>query len=66
MSKRKFSRIVVVDVFLVIFWAAIVFFELLFVTPQDIVWIIVVIVALVCFFVFSALLGRDIRRQRMQ
>ena len=66
MSKRKFSRVIIVDALLVVFWAAVLLFELLFATPQDIIWIIWVIVAFVCIFVFSALLGRDIRRQRMQ
>lgn len=61
MSKRKFSRIVVVDVILVVFWAAVLIFELFF--TQDLIWIIV---AFLCVFAFSALLGRDIRKQRMQ
>jgi hypothetical protein len=61
MSKRKFSRIVVIDVFIVIFWAAVLLFELLF--TQELIWIVV---AFVCVFLFSALLGRDIRRQRAQ
>jgi hypothetical protein len=61
MSKRKLSRIVVVDVILVIFWTAVLIFELLY--TQDLIW---TIVAFVCVFVFSVLLGRDIRKQRMQ
>jgi hypothetical protein len=61
MSKRKLSRIVVVDVFLVVFWAAVLLFELLY--TQNSIW---VIVAFVGVFVFSALLGRDIKKQRMQ
>jgi hypothetical protein len=61
MSRRKFSRIVIVDVVLVVFWAAVLLFELFF--TQELIWIIV---AFVCVFAFSALLGRDIRKQRIQ
>ena len=61
MSQRRFSRIFVVDIFLVVFWAAVLLFELFF--TQDIIWIVV---AFACVFVFSALLGRDIQKQRTQ
>jgi multisubunit Na+/H+ antiporter MnhE subunit len=60
MSKRRFPKGLVVDVVLVVFWVAILI-ELLL--AQD---IILAIVAFICVFVFSALLGRDIRRRRQQ
>jgi len=59
MSKRKLT--LVVDAFLLVFWLTVLLFELLF--TQDIIWIIV---ALVCVFLFSALLGRDVRRRGAQ
>jgi len=61
MSKRRFPVGVVVDAFLLAFWMVVLLIELLF--TQEVIWIIV---ALVCVFVFSALLGRDIRRVRQQ
>jgi len=60
MSKGKFPKGLVVDVFLLIFWMAILI-ELLL--AQD---LILAAVAFILVFVFSALLGRDIRRLRQR
>jgi len=56
MSKRKLT--LVIDTFLLLFWLAILLYELLF--TQDIIW---TIIAFVCVFFFAALLGRDVRRR---
>jgi len=61
MTQRKSSRVLVVDVILVAFWMVILLIELFFI--QDTLF---TIVALAGVFIFSALLGRDIRRQRGQ
>jgi len=59
MSKRKLAIGVILDVVLLGFWMVILLIELLFTND-----IILIIVAFVCVFVFSALLGRDVRRAR--
>jgi len=59
MSKRKLAKGLIFDVLLLGFWMVILLIELLF--TNDIIWIMV---AFVCVFVFSALLGRDVRRAR--
>lgn len=56
MRRRKLT--LVVDAFLLVFWLAVLLFELLF--TQDIIW---TIIAFVCVFLFAALLGRDVRRR---
>jgi len=61
MTQRKSSKVLVFDVLLLAFWMAILLIEFLFI--QDILF---TIIALIGVFVFSALLGRDIRRQRGQ
>lgn len=61
MSRPKLARGLVVDAFLLIFWLAVFFVELLFI--QDLIW---TVIALICVFLFSALLGRDIRRRGAQ
>jgi len=58
MTQRKSSKALVVDALLLAFWMAIFLIELLFI--QDILF---TIAALIGVFVFSALLGKDIRRQ---
>jgi len=58
MSKRKFTKVLVFDAFLLAFWLVILFIELLFI--QEIIW---AIVAFIGVFIFSALLGRDIRKR---
>ncbi|MCZ2856403.1 MAG: hypothetical protein O2U62_04860 [Candidatus Bathyarchaeota archaeon] len=58
MTKRKIAKGLIIDVFLVIFWIAVFLYELLY--TQDMIWLIV---ALVCIFIFSLLLGKDIRKQ---
>lgn len=59
MRKRKITKTLIADVSLLGFWIAILIVEVLF--TQDIIW---PIVAFVCIFVFSVLLGRDIRKAR--
>jgi len=61
MTQRKSAKALVFDVLLLAFWIAILLIELL--VTQDILF---TIAALIGVFVFSALLGRDIRRQRGQ
>jgi len=58
MSKRKFTKVLVFDAFLLAFWLVILLIELVFI--QDIIW---AIVAFIGVFIFSALLGRDIRKR---
>ncbi len=53
------NKIFIVDVVLVVFWVAVLLFEL-FIT-QD---LLLLTVAFVCVLGFSALLGRDLRKQR--
>ncbi len=53
------NKLVIFDVILVVFWAAVLMFELFY--TQD---LLLIVVAFACVFFFSALLGRDIRRQR--
>lgn len=55
----KFTKGIIFDLFLVVFWVAVLLFELFFTGD-----LLLAIVALACIFVFSALLGRDIRKQR--
>jgi len=59
MTQRKSNKVIIFDVFLVAFWLMILFIEIFFI--QD---IIITIAAIVGVFIFSAVLGRDIRRQR--
>lgn len=61
MSKGKSSKALVFDVALVAFWIVVLLVELL--VTGDIVW---AVVALVCIFIFSALLGRDIRKRALR
>lgn len=61
MTQKKSSKALVFDALLLAFWMAIFLIEFLFI--QDILF---TIAALIGVFVFSALLGRDIRRQRGQ
>jgi len=58
MSKRKFSKVLFFDAFLLVFWLVILLIELLFI--QDIIWTIVVLIGV---FIFAALLGRDVRKR---
>jgi len=61
MTPKKSAKVIVVDAILVAFWIVILLLELL--VTQDIIF---AVAALIGVFVFSALLGRDIRRQRRQ
>lgn len=61
MSRRRFPKGLVVDAFLLVFWIVVFLIELLFI--QEIIWIIA---ALVLVFIFSVLLGRDVRRRGKQ
>ena len=58
MTQRKSAKALVFDVLLLAFWIAILLIE--FLVIQDIIF---AIIALIGVFVFSALLGKDIRRQ---
>jgi len=58
MSKRKSTKVLVIDAFLLAFWLIILLIELLFI--QDIIWTIIVLIGV---FIFSALLGRDMRKR---